>query len=306
MRLVARGDMDGLTCAVLITEMEKIDSVELIHPQQITDDEFEVTDQDILTNVPFHPKCSMWFDHHQPAVGNRMAPKDFRGKYQIAPSAARLVYDYYDSPDLKRFEKLVDETDRMDAAKLKVEDVLDPKEYILMGFTIDSRTGLGDFKTYFMQLVDWLKEYPIEQLLLIPEVKKRIEKMATERKNFSEVMKKRSWVEGNVIITDLREEDPVPVGNRFLIYTLFPEANVSVRLHWGPMKEYVMAVIGHSIFNRTCPTDVGKVVSRLGGGGHTGAGSAPVAPETIDIELKIIVDLLQNPPAEMKISEDKH
>ncbi len=278
MRLVTRGDLDGLTSAVIITLKEPIDEIALIHPQDITDKKVEIRPDDILANVPYHPNCGMWFDHHLLTDSNEKPPPNFKGRYRVAPSAARLVYEYYlekypNDPDLLRLSKLVDETDRLDAAQLTPQDVDHPREYILLGYTIDSRTGLGGFEEYFKKLVEWLKAMPIERVLEQPEVKERIDRIRNEQEDFRRLLQRNSFQLSNVVVTDLREIERLPAGNRFLIYTLFPDTNVSLRVHWGPSHNSVIAAVGHSIFNRTCKTSVGELMSRYGGGGHRGAGT---------------------------------
>lgn len=278
MRLVTRGDLDGLTCAVLIGLEEEIDDLLLIHPQDITEDRVEIRAGDIIANLPYHENASLWFDHHMHTATPVAPPSDFEGSFAEAPSAARLVYEYYGGEDeLPQFAELVRETDRLDSADLTPDDVLEPQGYIKLGFTIDSRTGLGTFEDYFRHLVDLLRiETPIEEILEDPEVARRCELMEKEDARFREALKKHSRVDDNVVITDFRGVDPVPVGNRFLVYALFPEPNVSIRLHWGPGREFPMVLIGHSIFNRTCNTNVGELAARYGGGGHPGAGSVPL------------------------------
>src|SRR5207245_7187916 len=179
MRLVTRGDMDGLTSAVIISLMEPIDEILLVHPQDITDKKVEIRRDDILANVPYHPNARTWFDHHLLTESNEKPPANFKGRYRIAPSAARLVYEYYlekfpNDPQLLRLSKLVDETDRLDAAQLTPDDVNNPRDYILLGYTIDSRTGLGYFEGYFNKLVAWMKIMPIDQVLQQPEVRERV------------------------------------------------------------------------------------------------------------------------------------
>lgn len=278
MRLVTRGDLDGLTSAVIITMMEQIDDVLLVHPQDITDKKVEIRSSDILANVPYHPNAGIWFDHHLLTASNERPPKDFKGKHGLAPSAARLVYEYYLEKNPKderllKLDHLVDETDRLDAAQLTPDDVNNPKDYILLGYTIDSRTGLGNFEGYFKQLAEWLKTMSIEEVLRQPVVKERAERIRAEQADFTRLLKRNSFMLNNVVVTDLREIERLPAGNRFLIYTLFPDSNVSLRVHWGPRHNSVIAAVGHSIFNRTCKTSVGELMSRYGGGGHRGAGT---------------------------------
>ena len=284
MRLVTRGDLDGLTSAVIITMKERIEEIRLVHPQEITDKAVEITPNDVLANVPYHPNCGMWFDHHLLTESNERPPEHFQGRYGLAPSAARLVYEYYRDRDphdeaLASFATLVDETDRLDAAQLTPDDVEHPRDYILLGYTIDSRSGLGDFTTYFLHLVDWLKTMPIADVLKQPEVAERIARLKREQEEFKQLLKRNSFTLNNVVITDLREIERLPAGNRFLVYSLFPDANVSLRVHWGPSHGSVIAAVGHSIFNRTCKTSVGELMSRYGGGGHRGAGTCVLPVE---------------------------
>ncbi len=278
MRLVTRGDLDGLTSAVIITMKEPIDQIVLVHPQDITDKKVEIRSDDILANLPYHPKAGMWFDHHILTKSNEKPPDAFKGRHGLAPSAARLVWDYYrerhpNDAALERLSELVDETDRLDAAQLTPSDVEDPKEYILLGYTIDGRTGLGRFEDYFLELVEMLKTKSIAEVLQHPPVKARVEKMRNDQADFTRVLKRNSFQLNNVVISDLREAEKLPSGNRFLIYTLFPDTNVSLRVHWGPSHHSVIAAVGHSIFNRTCKTSVGDLMSKYGGGGHKGAGT---------------------------------
>lgn len=300
MRLVTRGDLDGLTSAVIITSKESIDDILLVHPQDITDKRVEITANDILANLPYDSRCGMWFDHHLLTDSNEKPPAHFQGRYGLAPSAARLVYDYYveKNPDdemLRRLGTLVDETDRLDAAQLTPDDVEDPRDYILLGYTIDSRTGLGGFEDYFLRLVEWLKTKSISEVLAQPEVKERVDRLKVDQQDFKSLLQRNSFQLNNVVITDLREIQRLPAGNRFLVYTLFPDANVSLRVHWGPRHNTVIAAVGHSIFNRTCKTSVGDLMSRYGGGGHRGAGTCvlPVdrAADAID---EILFELQAN------------
>jgi nanoRNase/pAp phosphatase (c-di-AMP/oligoRNAs hydrolase) len=300
MRLVTRGDLDGLTSAVILTMKEPIDEILLIHPQDITDKRIQITGNDVLANVPYHPEAGMWFDHHLLTDSNERPPENFVGRYAVAPSAARLVYDYYlerdpDDEQLKRLETLVHETDRLDSAQLTPSDVEDPRSYILLGYTIDSRSGLGVFSDYFKRLVEWLKTLSIDEVLAMSEVRERVERLRSDQEDFKQLLQRNSFTLNNVVVTDLREIKQLPTGNRFLIYTLFPDQNVSLRVHWGPYHESVIAAVGHSIFNRTCQTSVGELMSRWGGGGHRGAGTC-VLPlvSAADVIDEILFELQNN------------
>lgn len=293
MRLVTRGDLDGVTSAVLITTMEKVDSIELIHPQDITDRRFGITGNDIMANLPYHPDCAMWFDHHELTDSNARPPEHYTGKHRIAPSVARVIYDYYSSDRLKKFEHLVKETDRFDAAQLTMEDVTDPKDIVLLGYTIDSRSSIGRFKEYFLDLVEWLKSKTIGEILLQPSVRERVKLLKDQNEAFLRALKENSRQDGNVVITDFRGLDRVPVGNRFLIYTLFPDTNVSLRMQWGPERKFVATTLGHNIFNRTCRANCGQICSDFGGGGHRGAGACPLKAEVAEKQIAEIIGRLK-------------
>jgi hypothetical protein len=295
MRLVTRGDLDGLTSAVIITSSEAIEEVVLIHPQDITDKKFEVTSRDILANLPYHPKCGKWFDHHLLTQSNERPPEKFDGRYGLAPSAARVVFEYYleKNPKIARYETLLLETDRLDSAQLNIDDVLDPKDYILVGYTLDPRTGLGAYQGYFMKLLAWLKEKSIGAILKEPEVEQRVAHLREQDRRFREQTVAHSRRDGNVVITDFRGLSPLPIGNRFIVYTLFPQASISLRLHQGPTPEVIAAAVGHSIFNRTSRTNVGELMSRYGGGGHKGAGTCLLPADHVDSLVAEMVGLMK-------------
>ena len=246
--------------------------------------------------MPYHPNCGLWFDHHEHTATYPEPPDDFEGRYGLAPSAARLVFDYYGgSKRMPQFEELVAETDRMDSADLRPGDVITPQGFIELGFTIDGRTGIGAFQDYFLTLLDLMRKgLPIEEILAHPAVALRCKQMRHQQKTFRKALEDHSRVDHNVVITDFRPLAEVPVGNRFLIYAVFPMANVSLRLHWGPQRESVVAVIGHSIFNHTCTVDVGDLAARYGGGGHRGAGSIPLEPDQADEATRMLVDELRS------------
>ncbi|HWW92849.1 MAG TPA: exopolyphosphatase [Vicinamibacteria bacterium] len=287
MRLVTRGDLDGLTCAVIITSSEEIDEILLVHPQDVTDKRLAITEDDILANLPYQSGCGKWFDHHLLTESNERPPEKFEGRYGLSPSAARVVYEYYvtRNPRIQNYERLLAETDRLDSAQLNLDDVLDPKDYILLGYTLDPRTGLGAYQDYFLRLVNWVKTRPIEEILALPEVQRRVARIKEQDAEFRQATVANSRLEGNVVFTDFREVSPIPVGNRFIVYTLFPRANISLRVHWGPSREHVAAAVGHSIFNRTSRTNVGMLMSTYGGGGHKGAGTCLLPAATAEARI---------------------
>ncbi len=294
MRVITRGDLDGLASTVFVSIMHDVTDIRFAHPRDMQEGEVEVTADDIIVNLPFVPGCGMWFDHHG-SEGDRVDVEgDFVGKYGIAPSAARLIFDYYDSPDLAPFADMLEYVDRVDAADLSVEDVTAPEGWVALGYTCDPRSGLGRFQDYFHLLIDLVKKQtPIDEIMRNPEVQTRVESLEDDQVRFSAFLVNNSIMDGNVIITDLRDQTDVPRGNRFLIYTLFEDANVSARIFGGINNSTVVA-LGHSIFNRSCQTDVGKLLAEYGGGGHPGAGTAQFPAAEAAPQLQEIIERLKD------------
>lgn len=291
MRLITRADLDGLTCAILLQEVEKIETVDFAHPKDVQDGKVAVSKDDILANLPHDGRAGLWFDHH---VSQRSkAVGDVDGSFSVSPSAARVIVDHYKSPKFERYKDLIEETDRLDSAQLTKDDVVSPKGWILVGYTLDPRTGLGAFKDYFLHLMQLAKTKSIDQIVADPTVKERIDRVMAEEAQFKEHVKADSKLDGNVVITDVRGKKNLPTGNRFLVYTLFPQANVSVRIADGRAGEFVSVQVGHSIFNRTCKTNVGDLLGKYGGGGHVGAGTCQPSPADADRVIGEIVSTLK-------------
>ena len=291
MRLVTRADLDGLACALILTDNEEFDEIVLVHPQEITDKTVEILPDDTLANVPYHPNCRRWFDHHLLTESNEKPPTEFDGLHRVAPSAAQLVWEYCGKQP--KFAEMVEQTDRFDSATLEEADVLRPQAWILLGFTVDPRTGHGDHDAFFLQVLEWLKQETLREVLLKPEVRRRITEMFEQNEEFCWELMQRSRLDGNVVFTDFRGVKKPTVGNRFLVYTLVPEANVSVRAQFSRTKDCVMVNVGHSIFNRTCEVSVGELMSDYGGGGHFGAGSTPLPIMDADQQILEIIETLR-------------
>lgn len=293
MRLVTRADLDGLTCAILLSEVEQIDEVDFAHPKDVQDGKATLSKNDILANLPFDERAGLWFDHHISQADASW--NDFAGAYDVAPSAARVIANHYKSPKFARYENLLEATDRMDAAELTRDDIVSPKGWILVGYTLDPRTGLSDFRPYFRHVMNLVKTKSAEEVLKDPQVQERVVKLREEEDAFLKSLKEHSKADGNVVVTDFRGTGDLPHGNRFLIYTLFPEQNVSVRVADGFNKQFVSIQVGHSILNRTCKTNVGELLLEHGGGGHFGAGTCqPTAEDASNVLASIVTVLKEN------------
>jgi len=285
--------MDGITSVVLLSLVEDVTEIAFAHPRDMQEGKIPVTGNDIITNLPYVEHCGIWFDHHISEEEKIGDIGEFRGRLAVAPSTARVIYDYYQHPEFERFKDLLEATDRVDSANLTPEDVVNPSGWILLGLTLDPRSGLGSgFRDYFRWLAEYVKGVPVEKVLQHPEVNKRCQQLLQEQEEFKELLEEHSRQEGIVIITDLRGMKQMPAGNRFLVYTMYPEANVEVRLFPGLLNNTVVAV-GHSTFNRTCKVSLGKLMAEYGGGGHEGAATCQLSDENADAKIAEIIERLK-------------
>ncbi len=292
MRIVARPDFDGIVCAVLLMQAEKIDCpVYWVEPNKIQKNQADIRQGDIIANLPWAQGCSMWFDHHVSNTPDRQ----FEGAFEIAPSAAGVVLKYYKAQNRidDRFDELVRNTDMIDSADLDMDQVRHPENYpyILLSMTIKNH-GYSDIP-YWNHLIELLSENHIDRVMEDPQVKQRCKNIAEENRKYEKFLVKHTKILGNISVTDFRCLDPVPEGNRFLVYSLFPECIASVKIRFdSPGKKNILLSIGHSIFNRRCRVNTGKLLARFGGGGHAGAGGCTLDPETADRDIALILDIL--------------
>jgi len=295
MNLITRANLDGVTCAVLVAEMEPVDQIIFAEPKDVEDGSIDVKQGDIITNLPLHSNAGIWFDHHDKAEDESSVMLHARGKRGVAPSAARLVYEYYNSPKLARFNKLIRETDRFDSADITINDVLNPRGWILLGFTLDPFMGKNILHDYARMLVKEINKNPTpEDILNFPEVKTSIEKYNQDSETFKERVEYISRTDGNVILTDARKAELLPIGNRFITFALFPEQNVQITLTTHKEKSKIRVRIGKSIFNRTCNIHLGQLTAEYGGGGLDGAAGCMLNKNEADLTIKEIVDRLKD------------
>jgi len=292
MNIITRGDFDGLVCSVLLTEVETVNTIRFAHPREMQQRKVSVTNQDIIVNLPYHPDCGMWFDHHISEQVRGSKPESFKGAYGLAPSCARLVYEYYKKPEWERFHGLLAETDKIDSAQLNLNDILRPEGWVRVSNTVDPRSGFAASREYFLNLVDWIKEHTIEEILNLDDVRDRVREYFKQQEEYKKALADKSTLEGGVVITDFRGVRAVPVGSRFLVYAIFPRARVAVRVFDGPTADMVTIAVGHSIINRGCKVDVGNLMAEYGGGGHVGAGTCAVTKENSDQAITDIVTRL--------------
>lgn len=300
MRLVTRSDFDGLACAMMLKEIGLIDEIKFVHPKDVQDGKIELFKTDITTNLPYDQRVGLAFDHHE-SEEDRLRATETSGKLIIDPnarSAARVLYNYYGGRD--KFPRISDElmeaVDKGDSADFTEEEILHPSGWVLLHYLMDARTGLGRFHDFrisnydlMMELIDYCLEHTIEEILELPDVKERVELYFEQEKLFKEQLQRIAKVDGDCVILDLRNEEVIHAGNRFMIYALFPEAKYSIHVVWGFKKQNTAVMIGKSIINKSGVVDIGQLCLAYGGGGHHNAGTCQLANDEVDTLLPSII-----------------
>jgi nanoRNase/pAp phosphatase (c-di-AMP/oligoRNAs hydrolase) len=302
MRLLTRSDFDGLICAVLLKEMGVMEDWKFVHPKDLQDGAVKVSENDVLANVPYVPGCGMWFDHHASEAHRHGFSFEFKGASKPYPSCARVIWEYFGGHKTfsSRFDEMLKYVDKVDSGDLTAEEILDPQGWILLGFLMDPRTGLGRYRDYNIsnyqlmeELIGFCRTLPIERILELPDVKERVNRYHEQQERFGSMLKRCSTVHGNLALIDLRDEEEIFTGNRFLVYTLFPQCNISVRVIWGLKKQNTVLTVGHSIINRTSKTDVGKLMLKYGGGGHRCVGTCQIDHGHAEQALQEIIEQIK-------------
>lgn len=294
MRLLTRSDFDGLACAVFLKEAGVIDHWKFVHPKDLQDGLIEVTQDDCLANVPFVEGCGLWFDHHSSEEERNAYKGKYKGESRYSPSCAHIIYDYYGGRErFPRYDDLLEAVDKVDSANLTFEEVLHPNDWILLGFIMDPRTGLGRFRNFRIsnyalmeEMINWCSTMNIHEIMAEADVRERIELYWDQTEKFIDMVKQHTTVQNKIIISDLRGVDPIYTGNRFLIYGLYPDANISVWIVNGKGGKGCSAAVGYSIMNRTCTIDVGALMLKYGGGGHRVVGTCQFSDDTMEDKLE--------------------
>jgi nanoRNase/pAp phosphatase (c-di-AMP/oligoRNAs hydrolase) len=286
-RLITRSDMDGLVCGTLLTYLDLIDDILFVHPKDMQDGLIEVTSNDITTNLPYVEGVHLAFDHHFSET-LRNEKKDNHIINPDAPSAAQVVYDYYGGDEVypMRFVGMMNGANKADSADFTMEDILEPRAWALLSFIMDSRTGLGRFKDFevsnkqlMRNLIDYCAKHNIDEILEIEEVKQRVDLYFKYEKEFHEQLKKCTKIYGNVAVIDYKDEKIIYPGNRFLVYAMFPEVNVSIHVSYTFDRDKLVFSTGKSIINKTSKTNIGELMLKYGGGGHKAAGGCQILLE---------------------------
>jgi len=296
-RLVTRSDFDGLICAVLLKELDLIEDIKFVHPKDMQDGVIDITDRDITTNLPYVKGVHLAFDHHlSETLRNEKAENHIIEP--DAPSAARVVYNYYGGA--ARFpaswNDMMEAVDKADSAQFSQDEILNPEGWVLMNFLMDARTGLGRFKDFtvsnyqlMMNLIDYCKDHAIGDVLQLPDVQERVSLFKEHEAAAKAQIQRCATVHGNLVVLDLRNEETIYAVNRFMIYALYPDCNISIHVMWGVKQQNTVFAIGKSILNRSSNTNIGELCLRYGGGGHMNAGTCQVANQDSGQHLQAII-----------------
>ena len=302
MRLITRSDFDGLVCGALLLEAGVVDSWKFAHPKDLQDGLVPVTEDDCLANVPYVEGCGLWFDHHSSEHERLELAGKYKGDSRLTPSCARIVYEYYGGKErFPEFDEIMEAVDKVDSGNLTIDEIQNPTGWILIGFLMDPRTGLGRWRQFTIsnyQLMEKLmhscRTMSTEEILNLPDMKERIAVYFEQDEKFREMVKAHTVVDGNVLISDLRGVDPIYSGNRFLIYSMYPEQNISVWIVNGKGGLGCSAAVGYSILNKTSTVDVGKLMLKYGGGGHKKVGTCQFTDENMATELPKMIEELKS------------
>ena len=289
-RLITRSDFDGLVCAVLFKNLKMINEIMFVHPKDMQDGKVKVSATDITTNLPYVPGCYMCFDHHHSETVRLQERPENHIIDPDAPSAARVVFEHYGGKETfpRVSDDLMNAVDKADSAQFTQDEIKDAQDWNLLGFLMDARTGLGRFRHFrisnyqlMMDLIDYCQDHGINDILNLPDVRERCDLFRSHNELFAEQLRRCTQQHGPLVILDLRNEEVIYTGNRFLIYTLFPDCEVSIHLMWGLRKQNTVFATGKSIF-LTNPINIGELMLRYGGGGHPGAGTCQVANDQVE------------------------
>ncbi len=297
-RLVTRSDFDGLVCAVLLKHMDMLDDILFVHPKDMQDGKVPITDKDITTNLPYVDGVHLAFDHHSSEMTRNKEQKQNHIIDPKAMSAARVVYDHFGG--LKtfpaRWNDMMHEVDKADAAQFSKEEILNPKDWVLLNYLMDPRTGLGRFRNFrisnynlMMDLIDACKDHDISEIMQMSDVQERVALYNEQTELFKDQVNRCSTIHKNLIVLDLKGEETIFAGNRFMIYAMHPETNISIHVLWGLKQQNTVFAVGKSIVNRSSKTNIGELCLKYGGGGHENAGTCQVENDKADTVLKELV-----------------
>jgi nanoRNase/pAp phosphatase (c-di-AMP/oligoRNAs hydrolase) len=253
---------------------------------------------DITTNLPYVAAAHLAFDHHLSETIRNTGERKNHIIEAEAPSAARVVYNYYGGksnfPTIA--DDMMDAVDKADSAQFSRDEILNPSGWVLLNYLMDARTGLGRFRefrisnyTLMMDLIKYCRNHNIDEILELADVKERVELYFEQAEKAKEQLLRCTTVHKNLAVLDLRNEETIWATNRFMIYALFPQTNISIHILWGVQKQNTVFATGKSILDRGSKTNVGELMLEFGGGGHQAAGTCQVDNDQAAATLQTLI-----------------
>jgi len=279
-RILTRADFDGIVSALLLREAGVVDRVAFAHPRDVEAGRMFVDGETVLATLPHRPEAGLCFNHrHDPPV---VGANHTGGS--AALSTARVIYDHYGAGAFSGVSAgLLDAVDRCTAGHLDEAEIRNPAGWVMLNFLMDARTGLGRFSDFavsntqlMLDMVGYLREPDPERVLARPDVHERVVLYRDHARAFADQIKRCTAIHGRIGVIDLRYEDFIFCGNRFLVYALVPEIDISIHVYWGRERQNTVIVAGRSVLGGCPEVDLGRQMAAFGGGGHPGAGSCQV------------------------------
>lgn len=272
-RIITNSDLDALVSCVLLKRVEPVGSVKFLPHERLRDGRFRATSEDIVVNMPYIQGCRIWFDHHD----TNSVPDAFEGRYDAeAPSAARVVYEYYrDRNQEDAFEglgPLLEATDKVDSARFSVEDIEEPEGAVLLSFLIDGHPLEDESVDFNLLIISLLDSGDPQRALDHPVIQPEKRAFLQNFEKSKEALSRHLDVDDGLLILDFRsvpEDERHLCENKFLPYVLYPESHTLLRvkdLNDGTLK----VTLGFNMFlsSDLCPLHYGELCKRFGGGGH--------------------------------------
>ena len=297
-RLITRPDFGGVVSGALLLDREMVDDVVFASPNDMQAGRVPVSDKDITANLPYNESVLLCFDHHLSET-ERVGERDNLVIDPESPSSARVIYNHFGGREGFPMipADLMKAVDQADSANYTEDDILAPTGWTLINFVTDPRTGLSRFGHFqisndqlMIDLMTYCRRHEPAEILEIPDVEDRVH-LFQEHGEYAELqIRGNGSIDGKTVLVDLREEEKIYACNRFMVYALFPECNLSIFANPLEGEDRVEIAMGKSILDRSSDANVGLLMLEYGGGGHEAVGTCRVPRAEAD---GVIASLLE-------------